>query len=963
MTPPASELRLPRSRAGRRLDRRAALGGLLAVHAALLVWGSRSNFAGSDEAAHIVAGVAHWRTGTLHTYRVNPPLVDLISALPVLAAAPRVDFRQLDHCPLHRPEWNLGSDFAAINGERYMTLLRLARLPIVVWSLLGALVIARWADLLWGRPAGLFAAALWCFSPTVLAWGQALTNDVAAASAGVAATYVFWTYLRRPSWSLALAAGASLGVAELTKFTMLVLYPTWLFLWLAARPKVRATFGQATAIVGISFFVLNLGYGFQGSGRRLGDFTFVSRTFSGAPDPGPTRSPSLPGNRFLGTWAASLPVPVPSDYLQGIDIQRKDFEGGLDSYLAGEWSREGWIHYYLYAFLVKEPIGSIALLAWSLALMAAAHPACGRPFDEWATLLPAAALFSLVSSQTGFNHHFRYVLPALPFLFISAGKLAYFFRPGHRIGCGLVLVLLAASIVSSLSVFPHSISYFNEAAGGPEQGHRHLANDNIDWGQDLLGLRDWIDAHPQAQPLGLAYYGLIDPRIVGIEFTVPPPGRPADFPDDPELSAHFGPQPGYYAVSVNFLSGSKYFLPDGRGSLQPIRRRDYFHYFRDFQPIARAGYSIYIYQITRIEAAAARRKQGLPPLPPEPVQASLASLEPQPGSIDPAARHCLETVVPTLSSRRDADLSDMLHLLHLNGVSAKVSVDGPPQEASILELLLDSERWSRFIPGTPPLVKTRRGARFSLRDPTLVGVAQRGAETHPGQTLAVLGGLGIPLDRPIRLPGGFTGTLRMLVNDLISESTLQGEIDWQAVALAFYLPPRRAWRNRLGEEFTFDDVGRELLARSPESSPCAGIHRLIALVIIHRVNERTTILSPWIALKIAEELGKTADYLVRTQSIDGSWTTRWYRGLDLEDQRLIEDLSDAPSSLVSTGHHLEWLTLLPESMRPPDACLSRATHWLVAALRSRVAPGERLPGRDFCAAVHAARSIQLWNGR
>src|SRR5439155_22186730 len=70
----------------------------------------------------------------------------------------------------------------------------------------------------------------------------------------------------------------------------------------------------------------------------------------------------------------------------------------------------------------------------------------------------------------------------------------------------LLLLPLAASIASSLAVFPHSLSYFNELAGGPENGPAHLLDANIDWGQDLLELKRWSDAHPAARPFHLAYF-------------------------------------------------------------------------------------------------------------------------------------------------------------------------------------------------------------------------------------------------------------------------------------------------------------------------------------------------------------------------------------------------------------------------------------------------------------------------
>ena len=78
---------------------------------------------------------------------------------------------------------------------------------------------------------------------------------------------------------------------------------------------------------------------------------------------------------------------------------------------------------------------------------------------------------------------------------------------------------------------------------------------------------------------------LIDLRIVGIEYTKPPTGPEADTQKTGDLGRP-GPQPGWYAVSVNLLH-------DGRKE---------WAYFLHFKPVAMAGYSIYIYHITLDEA-------------------------------------------------------------------------------------------------------------------------------------------------------------------------------------------------------------------------------------------------------------------------------------------------------------------------------------------------------------------------
>src|SRR5690606_25935262 len=95
-------------------------------------------------------------------------------------------------------------------------------------------------------------------------------------------------------------------------------------------------------------------------------------------------------------------------------------------------------------------------------------------------------------------------------------------RPNHaelgisRLRGLLIAIGVLGTIGSSLSVYPHQLAYFNEVAGGPKSGHKHLLHSNLDWGQDLLYLNEWVDKHPGAHPFHLAYYGYFDPRVVGL---------------------------------------------------------------------------------------------------------------------------------------------------------------------------------------------------------------------------------------------------------------------------------------------------------------------------------------------------------------------------------------------------------------------------------------------------------------
>ena len=175
--------------------------------------------------------------------------------------------------------------------------------------------------------------------------------------------------------------------------------------------------------------------------------------------------------------------------------------------------------------MVKTPLGTLAL--FGLAVLSCLFPT--RPAPGWREelflLLPGVAVLALVSSQVGFNHHLRYVFPALPFFCIWTGRVAAYAGPWPRVWTAVVVILAGAATVSSLRVYPFPQSYFNELAGGPLGGPEHLLNSNIDWGQDLLELKRWYDDHPEARPFGLAYLGGQDPRAAGIVYQLPPRDR------------------------------------------------------------------------------------------------------------------------------------------------------------------------------------------------------------------------------------------------------------------------------------------------------------------------------------------------------------------------------------------------------------------------------------------------------
>jgi len=595
--------------------RRGIVAILLIVNATCLAWGAYTHSPTFDEMAYLPAGLSHWYFGRFELAPVSPPLVRLVAAAPVALSSPRNDWRRYDPSPTSRSEHMVGQDFANANGKRTLWFFTLARWACIPFSILGGWVSYSWARKLYGDPAGLLALVLWCFSPGLLAHGQLMTPDMGTTSLGVAAGYCFWRWTKRPSWPRAFWAGISLGAAELAKSTLLIFFLLWPALWIVQklcakeRRSCRAYLGEASQLAATlvcAVYLMNLGYLFNGSFQPLREYRFVSRTLGGE-----AAELSGEGNRFAGSWMGRIPVPLPSNYLLGLDFQKQQLEnadGRQKSYLRGQWQDRGWWYYYLYALLIKAPLGIWVLVVAAIIARCRFGPVDWH--DELSILLPLGSILLLVSLQTGFNHHLRYVLPMAPFAFIWTSKAAQSFGVTRRMLAVSVCVGASWFVSSSLFIFPHSLSYFNELTGGPRGGHAHLIDSNIDWGQDLLYLNDWLERHPTAKPVKIAFFGRFPPELAGIELQLPlgGPGDPSktDFPVHTVAPAEpaplIGPEPGWFAISVNHLRGVTWMLG-----------ADY-RYFLLFRPVATAGYSIYLYHITPDEANEARRQLGLPAL-------------------------------------------------------------------------------------------------------------------------------------------------------------------------------------------------------------------------------------------------------------------------------------------------------------------------------------------------------------
>ncbi|HEY6839105.1 MAG TPA: glycosyltransferase family 39 protein [Geobacteraceae bacterium] len=485
-----------------------------------------------DEFAHLPAGAYYHETGNFYLFAKNPPLVKYLMTVPLLASKPNVD-RNAHVDQGGWTPWIFGYDFMEKNRASYLDLFFRARVVVLCLGLLLGFLVYRWAREEYGPAGGLISLLLFAFEPNLLAHAGLATVDVGCALGMFAAVYAFRTYLRRPSWRTLLAAGVLLGSAELTKYTAVLLYP--LLMLLAGVFLVRTGKGsplrpwRLAGALGLIFLVsvvvINAGYGFQDTMRPAGSYRLESES----------------SRRAVALLPAGLPLPLPGPYIEGFDALRADTENGeFPNYLLGSWSQRGWRYYFPLTMAWKLSPALLLVLVVAPFVRRPADEASVSPAGEFVVWLPPLVLLLLFSLFVHTNYGIRYLLPVFPFLLVYAGRLGQVFRGGPKLLRVALAALLCLYPLSALTAAPAFLSYFNLLAGGTNGGHRYLLDSNVDWGQELPTLREFMTKN-RIDRIGLVYFGHVDPALYGIDWDLP--------------ETRISP---YVAVSANFLHGYPY---------------------------------------------------------------------------------------------------------------------------------------------------------------------------------------------------------------------------------------------------------------------------------------------------------------------------------------------------------------------------------------------------------------------
>jgi 4-amino-4-deoxy-L-arabinose transferase-like glycosyltransferase len=466
---------------------------LIAVQSLLVVLTIHRASPTFDEGNHSFAAYMMLHTGDYGLNPEHPPLVKYLAALPTLGRdlwIPENKNRSFKtEAYVDGGEWLARND-----GDRNQLIFHM-RLAAGLLVPLLALVVFLMARECFGDWAALTALALVVFDPNILGNAALVTTDIGISLFFVAATWCFYRYVKQPTLTRLLVAAIVAGLLLATKHSAILFAPMMLLLIgyeVAAAPKGtrrRTAFrlgGAFCAIVVIGVLVLWSFYGFRYAARpaplkmstTLADWVAPVGAFDSAVVNAIGRMHLLPESYLIGM----------------VDVRR--MADHYPTFIFGRnWPHGVW-WYFPSVFAIKTTLGLLALTL--VAVLAIGMRKLKLSREVVFVLVPALVYF-ITAIVFGMNIGSRHLLPFYAYLFILAGAAAAAVARSSRRWFIACAVLVAAHVVSSMTVYPNFMAYANEAFGGPAKLPMLLSDANIEWGQQLFQVKQWQDRHPNEE--------------------------------------------------------------------------------------------------------------------------------------------------------------------------------------------------------------------------------------------------------------------------------------------------------------------------------------------------------------------------------------------------------------------------------------------------------------------------------
>ncbi|OGI25330.1 MAG: hypothetical protein A3J76_02075 [Candidatus Moranbacteria bacterium RBG_13_45_13] len=587
------------------------VAGILAIMLAVSVGTALGDAAIMDEVAHIPSGYSYVK---YHDYRLNPehpPILKDLAGIPLQFLDLTFPTSEKFWTTEPNGQWNAGWKFMYMPENNTEQLIFWSRFPIILLSLILGWVIFRWGKELFGPKTGLLALGLYAFDPNILGHNHYVTTDLGIAAFSVFAFYFFAKYLKNPNYKMTALAGIFLGLAQLAKFSAVLLFPILglsLLLYIFFRKeklpssflgskKIRKFWVQKfyhfavsfTLIIVICFATIWVVY-------EANIYKMPVEKIHQLIDTQLYGGTQNIAAKYLHQMADNAVLRPLAQYFTGFFMVFGRVAGGNTTYFFGQVTNQSFREYFPMVFLIKEPIPILMLML--MAFATGAYFLLRRNLADFPkhirnnlknyfssriaefSMLSFIVLYLYVSITGNLNIGFRHLFPILPFAYLltarEIGNLAKYLKPDWRkFLWGFVLVMVAWLVAETAFAYPYYLAYFNETIGGSKNGYKYVTDSNVDWGQELKRLKSFVDENG-IDKIRVDYFGGGDVgHYLGSKAII--------------WHADMGQEPGWYAISATFLQNSLYYkITEGSPDYEWLRERN---------PYAAIGHSILIYKI------------------------------------------------------------------------------------------------------------------------------------------------------------------------------------------------------------------------------------------------------------------------------------------------------------------------------------------------------------------------------
>lgn len=543
------------------------------------------NSAAWDELCFVGAGKAIFSTGYMRYMLLadHPPLSYYLNSIPLMPLKFDEKIWQSNSC------WQIGHDVLFKSSYDSNKILFISRFPFIILSIILAIYILKWSTELFGAKSGIMALFLYSFNPSIIAYSGLATADFTVAAMIFIAAYYFHNLIKNPSIKNLVLAGIFFGLAMLTKLTAVILLPLFLIIGIMAvysskiGLKLKNLIKNLLVIFLITFVLVMIFHKFQFGTLKdslpPGYYSDKAREEIG-------KAPYFSDSLLYFYDNVPIPAPIYVGMVGNIfylSLQEKE------GFVFGKITHDVVWYFSLLAFILKTHL-SLLLMLFLVFILRRKLPKKDI-LTNLTLILPIIfilLIFSNTSKLAGINH----LLGIYPFLFVLTSNLINIRIERKNIFNAAAFVLLFSYLISALFTAPYYLSYVSVIGGGPSKAYKIIVGSNLDQGQDLLELKEYM-AKNRIDKIKLSYWGSVDPKDYGINYEYLP-------------SPYFQPwQNNYTHIVLNTkniyedCSERKGLIAISITNLQNVHllNKTCYNWLKSYEPVHRIGYSIFVYDI------------------------------------------------------------------------------------------------------------------------------------------------------------------------------------------------------------------------------------------------------------------------------------------------------------------------------------------------------------------------------